>query len=64
MDQLRSAGHAVGEYVGGGRAEMEDESTEQTDDHRPESMESGVEMDVDDSLEDVDNLYIPSSFSV
>ena len=32
---------------------MEDESTEQTDDHRPESTESGVEMDVDDSLEDV-----------
>ena len=39
MEQLRGLGHAPGEYVGGGKADMEQEETEEhaaCDKHRTE----------------------------
>ena len=50
MEQLRGLGHAVGEYVGWGRAEMEQEEDEgpvACDEHRTE-----VEVVRDDRQED------------
>ena len=55
MEELRGAGHAVGEYIGGGRADMgleDDEGTETIDDQRTESVESGIEPDFDDGLDE------------
>ena len=56
MEQLHGAGHVVGEYVGGGRADMEQED-EGNDDQRMETDDSGIQLDCDDGLgEDADTL--------
>ena len=49
MEQLRGAGHVVGEYVGGGRADLEQED-EGNDDQRMETDDSGIQLDCDDGL--------------
>ena len=48
------AGHAVGEYLGDGRADVEHEDDEDPDDNRTEPIDSGVEVvGLDDGLDDV-----------